>query len=126
MSIKQDSQPELASLAEAAIHPLTTDRWPDLEQLFGPRGACAGCWCMWWRQTGPEFAAHKGQPNKEAFKSIVEAGEEPGLLAYAGGEPVGWCAIAPRDAYKRLREGRLRILKAVDDQPVWSVTCFFI
>ena len=31
------------------IHPLTPDRWDDLEALFGPRGAYGGCWCMFWR-----------------------------------------------------------------------------
>ena len=30
------------------IHPLTPDLWPALEDLFGKRGACNGCWCMYW------------------------------------------------------------------------------
>jgi hypothetical protein len=34
---------------DLAFHPLTPERWHDLEQLFGTRGACGGCWCMWWR-----------------------------------------------------------------------------
>jgi hypothetical protein len=30
--------------------PLTSDRWDDLERLFGPeRGAFAGCWCLWFK-----------------------------------------------------------------------------
>jgi len=32
--------------------------------------------------------------------------------------------LAPREQYPRL--DRSHILKPVDDQPVWSVTCFFI
>src|SRR5829696_1648212 len=104
------------------VHPLTPDRWDDLEALFGPRGACAGCWCMWWRLTGPQYKEGKGDSNKEAFERIVKAGETPGLLGYAGGKPVGWCAIAPRDAYERLQTERIRILKKVDVKPVWSVT----
>ena len=108
------------------IRPLTPDRWPDLETLFGPRGACAGCWRMWWRLTGPEYAQQRGDPNKSVFKSLIQSGEVPGLLAYAGAQPVGWSAIAPRDSYKRLREDRIRILKRVDDLPVWSVTCFYV
>jgi GNAT superfamily N-acetyltransferase len=45
-------------------------------------------------------------------------------LAYHGQQPVGWCAVAPRQDFPAL--GRSRILKPVDDQAVWSVTCFFI
>jgi len=48
----------------------------------------------------------------------------PGIIAYAGGEPVGWCAAAPRDSYPVL--DRSRVLKRIDDEPVWSVVCFFI
>ena len=43
---------------------------------------------------------------------------------HAGEEPVGWCALAPRQAYPRLETSR--ILKPVDDQPVWVIPCFFI
>jgi len=110
--------------ARLALHPLTDERWGDLEKLFGERGACGGCWCMWWRLTRAEFEKKKGAPNKRAFRKIVRAGEEPGILAYAGDEPIGWCAIAPREMYPSLN--RSRILKPVDDKPVWSITCFFI
>ncbi|MDD4904337.1 MAG: GNAT family N-acetyltransferase [Candidatus Bipolaricaulis sp.] len=104
--------------------PLTLDRWTDLEKLFGAHGAQAGCWCMWWRQTASEFAAGKGDRNREALRTIVASGEPPGLLAYAGDEPVGWCAVAPRERYVRL--ARSRILKPIDEQPVWSIPCFFV
>jgi GNAT superfamily N-acetyltransferase len=106
------------------FHPLTPERWPDLERLFGARGACAGCWCMWWRLSRADWNRGQGEGNRKAFRKLVRAGAEPGVLGYAGGEPVGWCAIAPREQYSGL--GRSRILKPVDDQPVWSVTCFFI
>jgi len=106
------------------FHPLTPPRWGDLETLFGERGACGGCWCMWWRLKRSEFNQNKGENNRKAFQDIVKAGEVPGLLAYAGDQPVGWCAVAPRESYPALE--RSRILKRVDDQPVWSVTCFFI
>lgn len=107
-------------------HPLTPERWGDLETLFGKNGAYAGCWCMWWRFTGPEWKENKGEGNKEAFHAVVESGEVPGILGYVDGVPAGWCAIAPRDEHKRLREERVRIFKKVDDQPVWTITCFYI
>jgi GNAT superfamily N-acetyltransferase len=106
------------------FQPLTPDRWGDLESLFGERGACAGCWCMYWRLTRAQFNLGKGERNKRAIKAIVEAGETPGILAYDNGEPVAWCSVAPRESFSAL--DRSRILKPVDDQPVWSVACFFV
>lgn len=106
------------------FHAATPERWDDIVTLFGERGACGGCWCMWPRLTRAEFQAGVGDPNKRALKRIVAAGETPGLLAYADGEPVGWCALAPRASYGRL--ARSRTLAPVDDAPVWSVVCFFV
>ena len=106
------------------FHPLTPDRWADLERLFGPRGACGGCWCMWWRLPRSVYHRQKGEANREAFHAIVASGRVPGLLAYAGEEPVGWCAVEPRSAYPALE--RAPTLRPVDDQPVWSVTCFYV
>ena len=107
-----------------AFRPLTPDRWTDLEALFGPRGACGGCWCMWWRLVRSDFEKGKGAANREALRALVEAGPPPGLLAYDHRQPVGWCALAPREAYSRL--ARARTLKPLDARPVWSVTCFFV
>src|SRR5437867_9852589 len=89
------------------FHPLTPDRWPDLAALFGPRGASSGCWCMWWRQSRAEFAARRGDGNRRAFRALVEQGPPPGVLAYAGGRAIGWCAIAPRRDYPRLERSRV-------------------
>lgn len=104
--------------------PLTKERWPDFVELFGERGACGGCWCMWWRLKRSEFERQKGEANKQAMKAIVEAGQIPGILAYAQGKPVAWCSVAPREQYPVL--GRSRILKPIDETPVWSVVCFFV
>ena len=54
----------------------------------------------------------------------VGSGRAPGLLAWIGDEPVGWCAIAPRGELVRLASART--FKPIDEQPVWSVTCFFV
>jgi len=106
------------------FHPLTADRWDDLETLFGVRGACGGCWCMLWRLKRSEFEKQKGDKNKVAFKAVVDSGDVPGILAYANGNPIGWCAIAPRETYQALE--RSRVLKRLDDKPVWSIVCLFI
>ena len=107
-----------------AFYPLTVERWPDLVKLFGQKGACGGCWCMWWRLSRAEFERKKGAGNRRALHKIVDTGPPPGLLAYQGDEPVGWCAVAPREEYTRLTTSR--ILGPVDDEPVWSVVCFFV
>ena len=109
---------------ELEFHPLTAERWKDLEELFGERGACGGCWCMWWRLKRSQFEKQQGQQNKEAFKRIVNSGEIPGLLAYNNGQPIAWCSVGPRKMYSVLE--RSRILKRIDDEPVWSIVCFFV
>jgi GNAT superfamily N-acetyltransferase len=106
------------------FQPLTPERWQDLETLFGPRGACGGCWCMWWRLKRSQFEKQKGPGNRRALKKIVDSGEIPGLLAYADGQPIAWCSVGPRETYPVLE--RSRILKRVDDKPVWSVVCFVV
>jgi GNAT superfamily N-acetyltransferase len=106
------------------FHPLTPKRWKHLELLFGERGACGGCWCMWWRLKRSQFEKQKGEENRKALKEIVDSGEVPGLIAYREGRPIAWCSLGPRENFPVL--GRSRILKPVDDQPVWSVVCFFV
>lgn len=104
--------------------PATPARWPDLERLFGERGACGGCWCMAWRLRNIDWVAGKGARNKRAFRKMVKSGGRPGLLAYQGREPIAWCSLAPREQYLSLANSR--VLKPVDDQPVWSVSCLFV
>src|SRR5262245_40253210 len=106
------------------FHPLTPERWPDFEALFGARGACGGCWCMLWRLRRADFERQKGEGNRAAMHALVASGAVPGLLAYDAGAPVGWCAVAPRACYPAL--DRWRVLKPLDDTPVWSVSCLFV
>jgi GNAT superfamily N-acetyltransferase len=107
--------------------PASPRRWGDIERLFGPRGAMAGCWCMWWRLSRAEFKKGAGAGNRRAFKRIVDRGGEPGILAYAAGEPVGWCAVAPKaDCVSLDRSRTKRTGDAPTDPKTWAVTCFFI
>lgn len=113
-----------ASSTPYTFRPLTPDLWGDLEDLFGARGACGGCWCMAWRLRPSEFRAQKGEGNRRAFEAVVKKGPPPGVLAYEGETPVGWCAVAPRAAYPRLASSK--VLAPVDDRAVWSVSCLFV
>lgn len=106
------------------FHPLTLEHWEHFEQLFGARGACGGCWCMYWKLGRKEFEAGKGSINHQAQKTIIDSGCRPGLLAYVNGTPAGWIAVEPRSSYPTL--ARSRILKPLDDLGVWSVTCFYV
>ena len=104
--------------------PVTKRRWADFETLFGERGACGGCWCMFWRLTRKEFESQKGAGNRKAMKAIIDSGKTPGVLAFSQGQPVAWCSVAPRKHFPALE--RSRILKPVDDLPVWSISCLFV
>jgi GNAT superfamily N-acetyltransferase len=106
------------------ILPVTAERWGDLKKLFGSNGACAGCWCMFFRLTQSQYYQNRGQKNRRALQRLVASEEEPGLLAYVNNVPAAWCAVAPREEYGRL--ARSKVCAPVDDQPTWSVTCFFV
>ncbi len=121
---KEPSSDKSGLLPALRFRPLTPERWRDLDLLFGERGACGGCWCMFWRLKRSQFEKQKGPGNRRAFRKIVASGRVPGLLAYAGSQPIGWCALAPRETYPGLE--RSRVLAKVDEKPVWSVTCFFV
>jgi len=109
---------------DLSFHPLTQKLWRDFEMLFGSHGACGGCWCMYWKLRGKDFSENTGDTARQMQKSIVDSKTVPGLLAYSEGYPVGWVAVEPRSAYPKLAHSRT--LKAVDDQEVWSITCFFV
>jgi GNAT superfamily N-acetyltransferase len=109
---------------ELTFKPVTIDEWADLQALFADTGPQNGCWCMYWRVKRAEFHANFGEPHKQALRKIVEAGTVPGILAYHREQPVGWCAIAPRSEFPAL--DRSPTLKRVDNQPVWSIVCFFV
>jgi GNAT superfamily N-acetyltransferase len=112
------------STTQPTFSPLTPDRWSDLESLFGPKGACGGCWCMYWRLSRKEFEAQKGEINRLALRTLVEKGVTTGILAYFDDKAVGWCGMGPREQFPTLK--RSNILKPVDDLPVWSINCFYI
>ncbi|MEN8374314.1 MAG: GNAT family N-acetyltransferase [Gemmatimonadota bacterium] len=113
-----------ASPRRLKFEPLTAELLPDLERLFGERGACGGCWCMYYRLMRPEYEASKGEGNRLKLRALVEEGAPTGVLAYAEGEPVGWCSVAPREQFVRL--ARTRTMKSLDGRPSWVILCLFV
>lgn len=79
---------------------------------------------MFWRLSRSEFDKQKGEGNRKALRNLVDSGEVPGILAYADDMPIAWCSVAPRENYSVLE--RSRVLKRIDERPVWSVVCFFV
>jgi GNAT superfamily N-acetyltransferase len=111
--------------AELEIHPLTPDRWDDLVTVFDRPGDPKGCWCMFYRVPSRDFERLWGQGARAAFREVVADGPPPGLLAYRDGIPVGWVAVAPRDAYPRVLNSR--VLRPTDDAPAcWAIVCFYV
>lgn len=104
--------------------PVTMKEWGDFQKFFTGNHQFSGCWCMYWRLKRKEFQKQYGEANKRAMKKIIKSGEVPGILAYFEGRPVGWCSVAPREAFPVL--DRSPKLKRIDDKPVWSIVCFFV
>jgi GNAT superfamily N-acetyltransferase len=113
-----------AASPKLRIVPLTPSRWADFERLFGPRGACGGCWCMAMRLPRGDYLAGKSGANKRRMTALVRKGPPPGVLGYLGKDCAAWCAIGPRADFDAL--ARSRIFKPLDDEAVWSITCLFL
>ncbi|MDQ3689489.1 MAG: GNAT family N-acetyltransferase [Chloroflexota bacterium] len=108
----------------------------DIEAVFGTRGAAVVCWCQRYK-LAPREAFSKFPAEERAFRLRMQANcgdpaasTTAGLVAYLGGEPVGWCAVEPRTAYP----GLLRVYRVPwerrsedkTDDSVWAVTCTFV
>ncbi len=111
-------------MSNIEILPLTPARWLAFEKLFLSNATCTGCWCMWWRIRNKEFNTLGKDGLKEAMRTLVHRGVETGLIAYVDGTPAGWVTVAPRKDYIRFETSRY--FYPVDDQPVWSIPCFFV
>ena len=107
-----------------SFYPVTKENWKDFESLFGEKGACAGCWCMYWRLRRKEYDNLRGKGTKKKMKGLINKGIVPGILAYDDKQPIGWCSVAPREDFPVLDNSR--VLKRIDEKPVWSIVCFYI
>ncbi len=114
------------------IHPVITralkaSDWGYIEKLFGTRGACGGCWCMFWRVSkgGSNWDEVKGEGNRRAFKALLEAGEVQGVLAFDGDAPLAWLSIGPKQDFSYFE--RSRVFKTLaSPENTWAITCFYI
>src|SRR6476469_4127224 len=112
-------------LNDLTIEPVTRKNWNKLVQLFGEKGACGNCWCMYFRLKKADFNEGKYEEgNKNAMKELVWSGQPTGLLAIYEGQAIAWCACAPREDFLKLENSRVH--KRIDNNPVWSIPCTFI
>ncbi|MBS0565129.1 MAG: GNAT family N-acetyltransferase [Proteobacteria bacterium] len=111
------------------IRPLTPDLIADFITLFGPEGACYGCWCTAYLLRPRQRHAMTGDERREVMLDRVRRGPPPGLLAYDGADPVGWMQIGRRfDVPEWNNPGRVSSPlpdAPADDPGVWGITCFF-
>jgi hypothetical protein len=105
-------------------HPVTPERLEDLERFSEAHGKFRYCSCMRWRLASADYKRSTKDSRIAALDALVQQETPVGVLAYRNGEPVGWVSVAPRETYAALE--RFKALPRIDDQPVWSVVCFFI
>lgn len=115
-----DSSP----LPKIECRPITTANLADLDRFSSEHGKFRYCSCMRWRMTSGQYKCSTKESRIAALEDLVRQGRPVGILAYVDSQPVGWCSIAPRETYGALE--RFRALSRIDDQPVWSVVCFFV
>lgn len=116
-------------MAKLDVVPLSAERWPDFEALFGRQGACYGCWCTYFRLAPKLRKENSAEDNKAFIRARIETGPPPGLLGYLEGEPVAWMQIGPRaDVPQFNNPGRVCAPfddGPADDETVWAISCFF-
>jgi GNAT superfamily N-acetyltransferase len=103
------------------IQPATADRFADVATIIGPRNPDANvCWCLSHRVDSRTNRELRGRARGAYVEELCRRPVAPGVLAYDGGEVVGWAAVAPR---AELPFARSRLIPHVDDLPVWSLWC---
>lgn len=101
------------------IRPATD--FADVKTLVGPKRSDANvCWCLSYRIPSKQNQQLHGTERGEFVKELLAEDPPPGILAYDGGEPVGWAAVHPRADTGFATNRRI---PHVDGQDVWSIWC---
>jgi hypothetical protein len=109
--------------------PLTPDHLPAFQTLFGPSGACYGCWCTHFTLRPKARQLMTPDERGEVMFDEVRHGPPPGLLALRDERAIGWMRIGPRAAIPEWNNPG-RSSSPLPDAPatdpaVWAVSCFF-
>lgn len=104
-------------LKQLSFEPLSINNWNKFVQLFGNNGACGNCWCMLYRLKKSDFDKGKlDSDNMIAMKNLVLNNNPTGLLGFYEGQPIVWCAFAPRQDFEKLENSRVH--KRIDNNSV--------
>lgn len=105
-----------------AIEVRAASVFDDVAAVVGPKRPDANvCWCLSYRLTSSkENRELVGPARGERVRELVAEHPPPGVLAYDGGEPVGWAGVHPRADTSFATNRRV---PHVDDLEVWSVWC---
>jgi len=102
------------------VRPAT--EFDDVAMLVGPKKPTSNvCFCLSYRIGSKENMALRGEQRAERVRELCHRDPPPGVIAYLGGEPVGWAALHPR---RDTSFARNRLIPYVDDLDVWSLWCF--
>lgn len=114
------------------VVPASRASWDDLQKIL--TGSARQCQCERQRLGDGDWWHMPVDERKALFRSEVGC-DDPrttgtiGVVAHAGDEPVGWCAVDRRSVYARLRnspvpwKGRS---EKKDDDSVWAITCLIV
>ncbi|VXC25364.1 Acetyltransferase (GNAT) family protein [Arthrobacter sp. 9AX] len=104
-----------------AIEVRAATEFEDVRALVGPKRPDANvCWCLSYRIPSKQNQALRGTGRGDLVQQLVKQDPPPGVLAYDGGEPVGWAAVHPRAGTSFAGN---RKIPHVDSLDVWSVWC---
>ncbi|WP_349930657.1 GNAT family N-acetyltransferase [Glutamicibacter mishrai] len=106
------------------IEPLTESRMEDFAAVVNPNHRQKHCWCLSHRLSAQEIRERGGEDRYEAMCSLAREKIAPGVIAYLGDQPVGWCSISPRAQIPKLENSKL--IRPVDDLRVWSIICMVV
>lgn len=104
-----------------AIEVRAATAFDDVRTMVGPKRPDANvCWCLSYRIPSKENLALHGPARGERVRELCMEDPPPGVLAYDGGEVVGWAGVHPRADTGFARN---RKIPHIDELDVWSIWC---
>lgn len=116
--------------ADVTVVPANQASWDDIEAVIG-KAMCwdTRCFCQRYKLSTPDWRRCSDEDRAEMLRQqthcgLPESTETRGLVAYLGGEAVGWCAVEPRTEFPRLTQIPWKERHEDKDDPdVWAITC---
>src|SRR4030042_1999813 len=113
------------------IEPLTPELVDDFLHFFdhvafADNPDWASCYCYFFHVSQDDWEKRERtkEENREGARQLILAGGMHGYLAYADGQPVGWCNANDKSSYRRLLDEKE--LWDADSDKVGAIVCFII